>query len=102
MSVDMEKLQTTIKEAFTVSGVGLHTGNPVNMTFVPAPEDHGYKFQRVDLEGQPTIDALAENVTDVSRGTTLEQNGAKVNTIEHVLAALAGLEIDNVLIQLDY
>ena len=101
MSVDMEKLQTTIKESFTVSGVGLHTGKPVNMTFMPAPEDHGYKFQRIDLDGQPIIEALAENVTDVSRGTTLEQNGGKVNTIEHVLAALAGLEIDNVLIQLD-
>lgn len=98
---DMEKMQTTIKSAFTVSGVGLHTGKPVNMTFVPAPEDHGYKFQRTDIEGQPIIDALAENVVDVSRGTTLEQNGARVSTIEHVLAALAGLEIDNVLVQLD-
>jgi len=97
----MEKLQTTIKSSFTVSGVGLHTGKAVNMTFVPAEEDHGYKFQRIDLEGQPTIDALVDYVTDLSRGTTLEQNGAKVNTVEHVLAALAGMEIDNVLIQLD-
>lgn len=97
----MEKLQTTIKKSFTVSGVGLHTGKDVNLTFVPAEEDHGYKFQRIDLEGQPTIDALVDFVTDVSRGTTLEHNGAKVNTVEHVLAALAGLEIDNVLIQLD-
>lgn len=101
MKVDMEKLQTTIKDSFTVSGTGLHTGQAVNMTFLPAPEDHGYKFQRVDLEGQPIVDALVDYVVDVSRGTTLEQNGARVNTVEHVLAALAGLEIDNVLIQLD-
>jgi UDP-3-O-[3-hydroxymyristoyl] N-acetylglucosamine deacetylase/3-hydroxyacyl-[acyl-carrier-protein] dehydratase len=97
----MEKLQTTIKEAFTVSGTGLHTGKDVNMTFVPAPEDHGYKFQRVDMEGEPIVDALVDYVVDVSRGTTLEHNGARINTVEHVLAALAGLEIDNVLIQLD-
>lgn len=97
----MEKLQTTIKESFTVSGTGLHTGGSVNMTFLPAPEDHGYKFQRVDMEGQPIVDALVDYVVDVSRGTTLEQNGARINTVEHVLAALAGLEIDNVLIQLD-
>lgn len=97
----MEKLQTTIKESFTVSGTGLHTGKSVNMTFVPASEDHGYKFQRTDLEGEPIVDALVDNVVDVSRGTTIEQNGARINTVEHVLAALAGLEIDNVLIQLD-
>ena len=97
----MEKLQTTIKESFTVSGTGLHTGIPVNMTFVPAPEDHGYKFQRIDMENQPIVDALVDNVVDVSRGTTIEQHGARINTVEHVLAALAGLEIDNVLIQLD-
>ena len=97
----MEKLQTTIKESFTVSGTGLHTGGSVNMTFLPAEEDHGYKFQRVDMERQPIVDALVDHVVDVSRGTTLEQNGARINTVEHVLAALAGLEIDNVLIQLD-
>ncbi len=97
----MEKLQTTIKESFTVSGTGLHTGGSVNMTFLPAPEDHGYKFQRIDLPDQPIVDALVDYVVDVSRGTTLEQNGARINTVEHVLAALAGLEIDNVLVQLD-
>ncbi len=97
----MEKMQTTIKESFTISGTGLHTGQAVNMTFNPADEDHGYKFQRTDLEGQPIVDALVDYVVDVSRGTTLEQNGARINTVEHVLAALAGLEIDNVLIQLD-
>ncbi|MFT4521549.1 MAG: UDP-3-O-[3-hydroxymyristoyl] N-acetylglucosamine deacetylase [Bacteroidia bacterium] len=97
----MEKLQTTINEALTVSGVGLHTGQKVNMTFKPAEVDHGYKFQRVDLEEQPIVDALVDYVIDVSRGTTLEQNGARIYTVEHVLAALVGLEIDNVLIQLD-
>jgi len=97
----MEKLQTTIKESFSISGVGLHTGQEVNMTFVPADEDHGYKFQRVDVEGEPVIEADCDLVTDISRGTTLEKDGVKVSTVEHVLAALVGMEVDNVLIQLD-
>ncbi len=94
------KQRTIIKET-SISGVGLHTGKQVNLTFVPAPENHGYKFQRVDLPGNPIIDADVDNVIDTSRGTALEQNGARVHTTEHVLAALAGLEIDNVLIQID-
>ncbi|GAA4387339.1 bifunctional UDP-3-O-[3-hydroxymyristoyl] N-acetylglucosamine deacetylase/3-hydroxyacyl-ACP dehydratase [Hymenobacter koreensis] len=93
--------QHTIKAPVTVSGVGLHTGVQATMTFCPAPVNHGYKFQRVDLEGQPTVDADVDNVVDLSRGTTIEQNGARVNTVEHTLAALVGLQIDNVLIQLD-
>lgn len=97
----MEKLQTTIKKSFTMSGVGLHTGMPVNLTFNPAPEHHGYVFQRIDIEGKPTIKADCDLVVDTSRGTTLEQNGARVSTVEHVLAALTGLEIDNVLMELD-
>jgi UDP-3-O-[3-hydroxymyristoyl] N-acetylglucosamine deacetylase/3-hydroxyacyl-[acyl-carrier-protein] dehydratase len=97
----MEKLQTTIKEAVTVSGVGLHTGNLVNLTFEPAPEDHGYVFQRIDLDGEPKVKADCDLVVDTSRGTTIEDNGARINTVEHVLAALAGLEIDNCLIKLD-
>jgi len=97
----MEKLQTTIKNPFTMSGVGLHTGMPVNLTFNPAPENHGYVFQRIDIEGKPTIKADCDLVVDTSRGTTLEQNGARVSTVEHVLAALTGLEIDNVLMELD-
>ncbi len=84
----------------TISGVGLHTGIEANMTFLPANPNYGYKFQRMDLEGQPIIDADVDNVVDVSRGTTLEQSGARVFTVEHVLAALVGMEIDNVLIQL--
>ena len=71
------------------------------MTFLPAKPNHGIKFQRIDLPGSPVIDADCDNVVDVSRGTTIEQSGARVSTIEHSLAALVGLEIDNVLIQLD-
>jgi UDP-3-O-[3-hydroxymyristoyl] N-acetylglucosamine deacetylase/3-hydroxyacyl-[acyl-carrier-protein] dehydratase len=93
--------QQTIKNPITISGIGLHTGNKVNMTFLPAPENHGYKFQRIDLPHQPIIDADVDNVVDISRGTTLEQNGGRVSTVEHTLAALAGMEIDNVLIQVD-
>ncbi len=93
--------QQTIKKPVSISGVGLHTGKQVNLTFVPAPENHGYKFQRVDLPENPIIDADVDNVVDTSRGTTLEQNGARVHTTEHVLAALVGMEIDNVMIQLD-
>ncbi len=97
----MNVKQRTIKAEVTVSGVGLHTGQPVNMTFKPAAENHGYKFRRVDLPGQPIIDADVDNVTDTSRGTTISQNGASVNTVEHVLASMVGLEVDNVLIELD-
>ncbi|GAB2967861.1 bifunctional UDP-3-O-[3-hydroxymyristoyl] N-acetylglucosamine deacetylase/3-hydroxyacyl-ACP dehydratase [Hymenobacter coalescens] len=93
--------QHTIKAPVTVSGVGLHTGVQATMTFCPAPVNHGFKFRRMDLEGQPTVDADVDNVVDLSRGTTIEQNGARVNTVEHTLAALVGLQIDNVLIQLD-
>lgn len=93
--------QTTIKQAVTISGVGLHTGANVKLTFCPAPENHGYKFQRVDLDKQPIIEADCDLVVDTSRGTTLEKNGARVSTVEHALAALVGLEIDNVLLQID-
>src|SRR3546814_8481151 len=97
----MNVKQHTIKFPVTVSGVGLHTGKEVNMTFRPAPENHGYKFQRVDLPGSPLIEADVDNVTDTSRGTTLSQNDASVSTVEHVMAALMGCEVDNVLIELD-
>ncbi len=93
--------QQTIKNPVSICGVGLHTGKQVSLTFVPAPENHGYKFQRVDLPDNPIIDADVDNVVDTSRGTTLEQNGARVHTTEHVLAALVGMEIDNCLIQID-
>jgi UDP-3-O-[3-hydroxymyristoyl] N-acetylglucosamine deacetylase/3-hydroxyacyl-[acyl-carrier-protein] dehydratase len=93
--------QTTIKDPVTISGVGLHTGKFVNLTFRPAPVNHGFKFRRIDLEGQPLIDADVDNVVDTSRGTTLSQNGAKISTTEHALAALVGCEIDNVVIEVD-
>ena len=97
----MNEKQQTILKSVSVTGVGLHTGVVATMTFVPAPANHGYKFQRVDLPGQPIVDADVDNVVDISRGTTIEQNGARINTVEHTLAALVGLQIDNVLIQLD-
>jgi UDP-3-O-[3-hydroxymyristoyl] N-acetylglucosamine deacetylase/3-hydroxyacyl-[acyl-carrier-protein] dehydratase len=89
--------QTTLKAPVTLQGVGLHSGAEVSLTFQPAEAHHGYKFRRVDLPGQPIIEADCDLVTDTSRGTTLEKNGASISTVEHVLAALVGLEIDNVL-----
>jgi UDP-3-O-[3-hydroxymyristoyl] N-acetylglucosamine deacetylase/3-hydroxyacyl-[acyl-carrier-protein] dehydratase len=97
----MQLKQTTIKKPVTVSGVGLHTGVIVNLTFKPAPENHWSKFKRIDLPNQPVIDVDADNVVDTSRGTTLQQNGGKISTTEHALAALVGLQIDNVLIEVD-
>jgi UDP-3-O-[3-hydroxymyristoyl] N-acetylglucosamine deacetylase / 3-hydroxyacyl-[acyl-carrier-protein] dehydratase len=94
-------MQTTINESFSMEGVGLHTGSPVIITFIPADANHGYVFQRTDIEGEPKVKADVDLVVDVSRGTTIENKGATVHTVEHVLAALAGLEIDNVLIQLN-
>lgn len=93
--------QRTIKNVVTISGVGLHTGKQATLTFLPAPENHGFKFQRVDLTNNPIIDADVDNVVDTARGTTLEQNGARIYTTEHVLAALVGMEIDNVLMEID-
>jgi len=97
----MSDKQHTIKQKVSVTGVGLHTGKKVTLTFNPAPENHWFKFQRTDVEGQPIIEADADLVVDTSRGTTLEKNGVCVHTTEHVLAALVGLGIDNCLIQVD-
>ena len=97
----MAEKQTTLKAPISFSGKGLHTGVAVNMTFKPAPDSHGYIFKRVDLPDQPLINALAENVVETSRGTVLEENGARVSTIEHVLASFVGMKIDNVLIEVD-
>ena len=96
-----KEYQHTIKKSITVSGVGLHTGTQVDMTFHPAPANHGYKFRRTDLNSQPVIEADADLVTDTARGTTITKNGASVSTIEHTLAALVGLGIDNVMIDLN-
>jgi len=93
--------QRTIAKEVILKGVGLHTGENVTMKFVPAAENHGYAFKRVDLEGDPIIEADANYVINTQRGTNLEKRGVKIQTSEHVLAALVGLEIDNVLIELD-
>lgn len=93
--------QRTIAKDITLTGVGLHTGANVTMKFVPAPVNHGYAFKRVDLEGEPVIEADANYVINTQRGTNLEKKGVKIQTSEHVLAALVGLEIDNVLIELN-
>ncbi|MGB5428923.1 bifunctional UDP-3-O-[3-hydroxymyristoyl] N-acetylglucosamine deacetylase/3-hydroxyacyl-ACP dehydratase [Eudoraea sp.] len=93
--------QRTIANEVTLTGVGLHTGENVTMKFVPAVENHGFAFKRVDLEGEPIIEADANYVVNTQRGTNLEKRGVKIQTSEHVLAALVGMEIDNILIELD-
>lgn len=93
--------QHTLNSAVSISGTGLHTGINVDMTLKPANAGFGYQFQRIDLPGQPIIKADCELVTDTSRGTTLEENGAKVSTVEHILAALVGMGVDNCLIELN-
>jgi UDP-3-O-[3-hydroxymyristoyl] N-acetylglucosamine deacetylase/3-hydroxyacyl-[acyl-carrier-protein] dehydratase len=97
----MSVKQRTLKGVIQLTGVGLHTGATVNLKLCPASENHGYKFQRTDVEGEPIIPADCDLVTTTQRGTTLELGGVKVHTTEHVLAALYGCELDNVLIQLD-
>ncbi len=101
MSTKNTTKQHTIAKEVILKGVGLHTGENVTMKFVPAPENHGYKFKRVDLEGAPIVEADAKYVVNTQRGTNLEKNGVKIQTSEHVLAALVGMGIDNVLIELD-
>lgn len=93
--------QRTLKSAFTVTGKGLHTGLTIEASFNPAPENHGIKFERVDLEGNPTIDALAENVVETQRGTVIARGEAKVSTIEHALASLYAAGIDNCLVKVN-
>ena len=93
--------QKTLKGSFSLCGKGLHTGLNLTVTFNPAPDNHGYKIQRIDVEGQPVIDAVAENVTETTRGTVLSKNGVKVSTVEHGLAALYAAGIDNCLIQVN-
>lgn len=93
--------QTTLGGSFSLYGKGLHTGLALTVTFNPAPENHGYKIQRIDLEGEPIIEAIAENVIDTSRGTVVAKGEARCSTIEHGLAALYALGIDNCLIQVN-
>ncbi len=97
----MLELQRTIAKPVSISGIGLHTGAECTMTFKPAPANSGIRFVRTDLGGNPEIPALAEFVVDVSRGTTLGIGDAKVHTVEHVLAAVVGLQIDNIIIEID-
>lgn len=97
----MMERQKTINKEVSISGVGLHTGVEVNMTFKPAPANHGIRFKRIDLEEAPVIAADVSNVTTVARGTTIESKGASVSTVEHALAALTGLGVDNVEIEID-
>ena len=97
----MSEKQRTLKGIVKLSGIGLHTGVVANLEIHPAPANHGYKFQRVDIEGKPIIKADVERVVSTERGTTLEQNNAKVHTTEHVLAAIYGCQVDNALITVD-
>ena len=93
--------QNTLKEQFSLSGKGLHTGLNLTVTFLPAPINHGYKIQRIDMPSQPIMDAVAENVVDTQRGTVLGKGEMRCSTVEHAMAALYALGLDNVLIQVD-
>lgn len=93
--------QITLANSFSVSGKGLHSGRELNAEFCPAPDNHGYKIQRIDLEGAPVIDCLAENVSATTRGTVLSKGDVSVSTIEHAMAALYALGVDNCLIKVD-
>ncbi|MEG1748424.1 MAG: bifunctional UDP-3-O-[3-hydroxymyristoyl] N-acetylglucosamine deacetylase/3-hydroxyacyl-ACP dehydratase [Tannerellaceae bacterium] len=93
--------QKTLAACFSLQGKGLHTGLDIQISFQPAPENHGYKIKRIDLEGQPVIDALAENVGNTQRGTVISKGGVQISTIEHAMAALYAYEIDNCLIEVN-
>lgn len=97
----MNNKQKTLNGSFSLYGKGLHTGLSLTVTFNPAPENYGYKIQRIDLPGEPIIDAIAENVTETTRGTVLSKGDAKVSTVEHAMAALFALGIDNCLMQVN-
>ena len=101
MIVTTKDNQTTISKKISLSGVGLHTGKEVSITFCPADSNHGYVFKRTDIEGNPLIEADANYVTSTERGTCLNKNNITIQTCEHVLASLVGLEIDNVMIELN-
>ncbi len=93
--------QQTINRSATVEGIGLHSGNSVKMTFLPAAPNTGIRFRRVDLEGRPEIEARVENVVENNRSTTLAKGNTRVHTVEHVLAAFSGYGIDNAIVELD-
>lgn len=100
MTTTHHRQQRTIKTESFCTGVGLHTGVESTITFKPAPENYGIRFKRKDIKGSPAIKADIDHVVDISRGTTIEQNGVRVHTVEHALAAVSGLRIDNILIEL--
>ena len=93
--------QKTLKNSFSLSGKGLHTGLDLTVVFNPAPDNFGYKIERTDLEGHPIVEAIADHVVETTRGTVVEENGVRVSTIEHAMAALYALDIDNCLIQVN-
>ena len=93
--------QQTLRETVNFEGLGLHSGNRVSMTFLPAPPNTGIRFRRVDLEGKPEIEARVENVSDTTRSTTLSKGNIRIHTVEHVMATFAGYGIDNVIVELD-
>ena len=97
----MDRNQHTLKGTYRFEGKGLHTGTYSHMTVSPAPAGHGIKFRRTDLPGGPVIEALAENVTNTARSTTISKDGAEAVTIEHIMSALSGLGVDNALVELD-
>ncbi len=93
--------QQTLAGQASFSGIGLHSGNKVKMTFLPAPPNHGICFRRVDLDGQPEVVASVENVSETNRSTTLSKGSVKLHTVEHVLAAFSGFGVDNAVVELD-
>ena len=97
----MVEKQKTIAKNVSLEGEGLHTGHYAHITFKPAKENFGIKFKRVDLDGQPEVEAVVENVVDTSRSTTIEKNGARITTVEHIMSAIYGLGIDNLIIEID-
>ena len=93
--------QQTLAGQASFSGIGLHSGNKVKMTFLPAPPNHGIRFRRVDLDGQPEVDASVDNISETNRSTTLSKGNVKLHTVEHVLAAFSGFGVDNAVVELD-
>src|SRR4051812_36597161 len=93
--------QQTLREAVTFAGIGLHSGNRVNMTFLPAAANSGIRFRRIDLDGKPEIEARVENVGETNRSTTLVKGSVKVHTVEHVLSTFSGMGVDNAIVELD-
>src|SRR5438045_4505015 len=93
--------QQTLRETVRFEWAGLHSGNRVSMSFLPAPPNSGIRFRRVDLDGRPEVEARVENVSDTTRSTTLSKGNIRIHTVEHVMATFAGYGIDNVYVELD-